>query len=125
MIALLKALGLMRVSELLNLFGRKKAEDPTPAQAPAPEIDWEAKFKRAATDLAAQAEEIEGLRGDVVAAEKAADDFKRKLIDAEHEIAAYSNGAKILHDAIEALTPDAQKWRDYLKRSRDRKAGRK
>lgn len=31
-----------------------------------PETDWEAKFKRAATDLAAQAEEIAGLKQHVM-----------------------------------------------------------
>lgn len=44
---------------------------------PKPEpVDWEAKFKKAITDLAAAREEIEGLRGDVAAAEKAADDYR-------------------------------------------------
>ncbi|MGQ3081042.1 MULTISPECIES: hypothetical protein [Alphaproteobacteria] len=105
----------------------------------APGIDWEAKFKLAATDLAAQAEEIEGLRGDVAAAEKAADELTSKLQQAAAEIATTAAEVRrqdgviegmaweIRHltETLEPLRPDAQKWRDSLKRSRDRKAARK
>lgn len=56
--------------------------------------ELEAKFKRAVTDLAAQAEEI-----------------------AEWKTIANDLGA-----IVEATKDDARKWRDYLKRSRDRKA---
>lgn len=59
--------------------------------------EWEAKFKLAAADLAKQAEEIEVL--------------KEKLGYAEWRAA---------DDAV-----DAQKWRNSLKRSRDRKAAKK
>lgn len=56
----------------------------------------EAKFKLAATDLAKQAEEIE-----------------------EWKTLANDLGA-----IVEATKDDAQKWRAYLKRSRDRRAGK-
>lgn len=64
----------------------------------------EAKFKRAATNLAEQAEEIASL--------KAAN-------------AALINGNAKLAKEVHTLRPDAQKWRASLKRSRDRKAARK
>lgn len=63
----------------------------------------EAKFKKAVKDIA-------GLTEDVAQAEKVADARARKIAELNAEIAA--------------LKPDAEKWRDSLKRSRDRKAAK-
>lgn len=63
----------------------------------APAIDWEAKFKKAVADL-----------------EKA-----------DREIAALKNGIEGWKAAGRDLQADAQKWRDSLKRSRDRKEAKK
>lgn len=59
-------------------------------------IDWEAKFKKAVADLAAASDENEHLKSELWAATEQARD----------------NAA------------DAQKWRDSLKRSRDRRAAK-
>lgn len=109
MIALaLKSLGLMRVSEHEALLADAKADvawHESVAHGYSIQLaDVTAKFKRAATDLAAQAEETDRLRA---------------------ELGAEALAIAGLHNEIMALRPDAQKWRDYLKRSRDRKAGRK
>ena len=66
--------------------------------------EWEAKFKVAATDLAKQAEEIADLKDD--------------LRFADAVLAAQKRD-------VDAFKADAQKWRNSLKRSRDRKAGKK
>lgn len=66
------------------------------------------RLKLAAKDLAAQANEIEGLKDDVAAAEKVADARARKIADLNAEIAG--------------LRTDAQKWRDRA--AREKKRGR-
>lgn len=65
--------------------------------------EWEAKFKTAATDLEAE----------VIASESYGD----QVVSLNAELAR-------LHEIIDALRPDAQKWRNSLKRSRDRKAAK-
>ena len=67
---ILSMLGLMKVEDHERLTRQKTAALDTIAQSYCTEVkagtDWEAKFKAAASDLAAQAEEIERLtaRGD-------------------------------------------------------------
>lgn len=75
------------MTKLFNLFGRKKAE---------PEIDWEAKFKKAVTDLERQAEEHRVL--------------------SEHALA--------LEAAVAQLRPDALAMRRKRQMDRDRRAGK-
>lgn len=84
---LLQALGLMRVSE----------------QPVDPETDWEAKFKKAITDLAAAREEIAHL------------DECEKRLDADRN-----------HWRAEAnsLRPDAEAMRRKRERDRDRRKGK-
>lgn len=123
MIALaLKALGLMRVSEherITSLFFEQIEIIDSECD------DWEAKFKRAATDLAAQAEEREGFqrqyRKDIL--EKAI--LRNRVETAESEIDELKGCFnQRLADAVQDYQGDAQKWRNSLKRSRDRKAAK-
>ncbi len=145
----------MRVSEHENIVSFLSREDWKGVA-----LDFEAKFKLAATDLAAQADEIARLefslstyKTSLAARTKALDtcedqnekleqiiaglqDEKSELsatlklfvTDLEGEVQEHKKTKYDLARArleIEALRPDAQKWRDYLKRSRDRKAGKK
>lgn len=64
----------------------------------APETDWEAKFKRAATDLAAQAEEIAALKKQVI-------EWQDIALSQDEQIA-------LLEAETLALRPDALLWRN-------------
>lgn len=91
---LLQALGLMRVSE----------------QPVDPETDWEAKFKKAITDLAAAREEVAGLAENVASMKNLAarrDDLIRQQTD-----------------EIKSLRPDALAMRLKRERDRDRRKGK-
>ena len=90
-----------------------------------------AKFKLAATDLAAQAEEIAAYKEGAAILHKAVTD---RGVENERLTLGWEKCASDLilvrrqlddSEAELALTrPDAQKWRAYLKRSRDRRAGK-
>jgi len=144
MIALaLKALGLMRVSEHEAEVGRLE-ESIASREREIDHIVSErneaiAKFKRAATDLAAQAEEIAAYKEGAKALHRGLDEYmaeiknlknmleseiaNSRLVEADNaELKASFN--QRLADAVQDYERDAQKWRNYLKRSRDRKAGK-
>lgn len=101
----LSALGLMkraeheRIVDDLDMQAYSRWRD---AQTELDKLD--AKFKLAATDLEAE----------VIASESYGD----QVVSLNAELAR-------LHEIIDALRPDAQKWRNSLKRSRDRRAGKK
>lgn len=101
---LLNALGLMKRSEHEAVEqDRDDWRDKSMEQSV--EIsELTAKFKLASTDLAKQAEEIKGAR-------QAIEYWKSEAVAARNE--------------ANALRPYALKWRDYLKRSRDRKEAKK
>lgn len=81
----------------------------------------EERFKRAATDLAEQAGEI-ARQDDTI--ERMAWEIKRHEDEIRERKQVQYDLARARLE-IEALRPDALKWRNYLKRSRDRKAGKK
>lgn len=88
---LLQALGLMRVSE----------------QPVVPETDWEAKFKKAITDLAAARDEVAKLQDELINARGWAEHHHTTSLQRAQEIAE--------------LTPDALAMRRKRERDRDRR----
>lgn len=72
---------------------------------------WEAKFKRAVTDLAAQAEEIAALKKEIA-------DFVR---DADHD----NDTIEGMRSEIKALRPDAEAMRKKRAADRKRMAGKR
>lgn len=109
MIALaLKSLGLMRVSEheaaTLRLEESIASREREIDHVVSERNEALAKFKRAATDLAKQAEELNEAK-----------------LHIDHLGITFNQR---LADAVQDYQGDAQKWRNSLKRSRDRKAAK-
>ena len=88
---------------ILNKLGFRK-----PAATP---VDWEAKFKRAATDLAAQADEIAAYGLTLENSAKVIADDRKSFVELTNEIAS--------------LRPDAEAMRAKRKRDRDMKAAKR
>ena len=107
----LSALGLMRVAEHERLTRLKTAALDTISQSYVGELrastDLEVKYKAAIKDLAVARDEVVALKAD-----------REELRD---ELSSQDDRICNMEAEIASLRPDAQKWRDYLKRSRDRK----
>lgn len=99
---ILNALGLMKRSEHEAVKLRSAADGQLIRRLIDERDDWQGRFKLAATDLAKQAEEIAHF------------DECEKRLDADRNFWR--------EQALRDERP-AQMWRDYLKRSRDRKKG--